>query len=58
MAQTEQMFNQLDDEGLTRSSRIEDTRVIEMARDGKEVALGIVSLTGSNRQSRPLSRRS
>jgi hypothetical protein len=40
----EQMFDRLDNEGLTRSSRIETTRVIEMARDGKEVALGIVSL--------------
>lgn len=38
------MFDRLDNEGLTRSSRIKSTRVIEMARDGKEVAAGIVRL--------------
>ena len=40
----ETMFDRLDNEGLTRSQRIETTRVIEMTREGKEVASGITNL--------------
>ncbi|PKP97986.1 MAG: hypothetical protein CVT74_12365 [Alphaproteobacteria bacterium HGW-Alphaproteobacteria-13] len=42
--QLETMFDRLDNEGLTRSQRIETTRVIEMTREGKEVASGITRL--------------
>src|SRR3546814_9376737 len=43
----ETMFDRLDNEGLTRSQRIETTRVIEMTREGKEVASGITNLDRS-----------